>query len=293
MNILVIYHANCMDGFGAAFAINHFRTLAFGECAIKFIAANYNEPPPDVSNKTVFIVDFSYPRNVLEVMAEQARSVLVIDHHKTAAEDLKGLPEAPQHVKDYTYPKLSVLFDMERSGAGLTWDFFSNGQPRLQIINHVEDRDLWKFAIPYTREVYACLANHPCTTTVEGFRQWMAFNYDLESARAEGEIILRAYSNYLDKLKEGAYRVTLCSYDVPFVNAPYMFASDLGSMLSKDEPFAVVYSDSDGVRWFSLRSQPNGVDVSSIAKQFGGGGHARAAGFKTPIPLPVMKPNQQ
>lgn len=35
----------------------------------------------------------------------------------------------------------------------------------------------------------------------------------------------------------------------------------------------------------SLRSHPDGVDVSAIARSFGGGGHKRAAGFSTDLPM--------
>jgi bifunctional oligoribonuclease and PAP phosphatase NrnA len=35
----------------------------------------------------------------------------------------------------------------------------------------------------------------------------------------------------------------------------------------------------------SLRSRPDGVDVSAIARGFGGGGHRRAAGFSTDLPM--------
>jgi phosphoesterase RecJ-like protein len=35
----------------------------------------------------------------------------------------------------------------------------------------------------------------------------------------------------------------------------------------------------------SLRSHPRGVDVSAIARSFGGGGHRRAAGFSTDLPM--------
>jgi phosphoesterase RecJ-like protein len=35
----------------------------------------------------------------------------------------------------------------------------------------------------------------------------------------------------------------------------------------------------------SLRSHPNGVDVSAIARSFGGGGHRRAAGFSTDLAM--------
>ncbi len=42
---------------------------------------------------------------------------------------------------------------------------------------------------------------------------------------------------------------------------------------------------SPSARKGSLRSRPDGVDVSEIARGFGGGGHRRAAGFSTDLPM--------
>ena len=85
MNIC-IYHGNCADGFGAAWVVRK----ALGD--IEFFAGKYQEPPPDVTGKNVVMVDFSYKRPVLLEMAEKANSILIIDHHKTAIEDLIDLP---------------------------------------------------------------------------------------------------------------------------------------------------------------------------------------------------------
>ena len=79
---MCIYHGNCADGFGAAWVVRK----ALGE--IDFHGAKYQEPPPDVTGKDVVMVDFSYKRPVLLEMAEKANSILILDHHKTSAEDL-------------------------------------------------------------------------------------------------------------------------------------------------------------------------------------------------------------
>ena len=119
----VLYHANCDDGFGAAWAARK----KLGDAAV-YVPVKYGDPlPPTVTGERVYVVDFSYPRDVLETLADRCK-VVVLDHHKTAQEDLADLPFAE--------------FDMERSGAGMTWDYFFPGQPRPPLIDHIEDRDL-------------------------------------------------------------------------------------------------------------------------------------------------------
>jgi bifunctional oligoribonuclease and PAP phosphatase NrnA len=46
--------------------------------------------------------------------------------------------------------------------------------------------------------------------------------------------------------------------------------------------------DRDGMRKVSLRATDGSVDVSRIARAFGGGGHPQAAGFSTPLPYPEL-----
>jgi hypothetical protein len=77
----VIYHDNCADGFGAAWACwMRWRN------ACQYVPASYGQAPPyaEVAGKNVLIVDFSYRRSVLEEIGGQAASVVILDHHKTA-----------------------------------------------------------------------------------------------------------------------------------------------------------------------------------------------------------------
>lgn len=70
---------------------------------------------------------------------------------------------------------------------------------------------------------------------------------------------------------------------VPVANIPYTLTSDAGNLMAQGEPFAACYWDTPSGRVFSLRSTDDGADVSAIAKGYGGGGHAHAAGFQMPI----------
>src|SRR5579884_1403490 len=147
MKPLCIFHGHCDDGVAAAWVVWH----VLGADNVDFCAAQYQTEPPDVSGRNVLIVDFSYPRAVLERMAETAHSILIIDHHKTAAEDLAGIAEPPSWPAWQAAAwcgdlsarvRVAALFDMRRSGAGLTWDYLRGGAPRLPFINYIEDRSV-------------------------------------------------------------------------------------------------------------------------------------------------------
>src|ERR1035437_6368580 len=127
---LCIYHSPCPDGFTAAWIVN--KTPVYHE----FYPGVYGDPPPDVTGRHVLLVDFSYKRPVLLKMAEQARQIFILDHHKSAEANLVDLP-----------PNVKCVFDMERSGAQIAWDWFFSSPSKLRplLVNYVGDQDLWKF----------------------------------------------------------------------------------------------------------------------------------------------------
>lgn len=292
---LCIYHGNCADGFGAAWVVRR----ALGDSEVDFHPGVYGETPPDVTGRDVVMVDFSFKRPVIEAMVKVARSILILDHHKTAANDLAGFPppitptsffnhlqDVRGAVNDGTDPRLPrVLFDMERSGAGLTWDYFIGG-PRPKLIDHIEDRDLWRFNLPGTREIQAAVFSYPYD-----FDIWdKLMDGDPQELAREGAVIERKhFKDIAELLKVGQRRMTIAGYDVPVCNLPYTLSSDAGHAMGKGERFAACYMDTPAGRVFSLRSAPDGIDVSDIAKQFGGGGHKNAAGFTVPHGADVSK----
>lgn len=292
--ILCIYHGNCADGFGAAWAVRK----ALGD-EVEFHPGVYGNPPPDVTGKHVIMVDFSFKRPVIMGMAQKAASVLILDHHKTAAEDLNGLPTTisrnswDNHLADVrgwandgTDPALPrVVFDMEKSGAVLAWEFFHPGKPVPRLLQHVQDRDLWRFALPGTREVQANVFSHPYD-----FEVWDRLAETAESATgltimlAQGEAIERKHFKDIEELLAVTTRpMVIGGHEVPVANLPYTLASDAAGKLALTAPFAATYYDKPGGRVFSLRSRSDGgLDVAEIAKGYGGGGHRNASGFTVP-----------
>lgn len=271
---MCIYHGNCADGFGAAWVVRK----ALG-ADIECYPASHGKPAPDVTGKTVVIVDFAYDYDTLMAMAEVATSVLVLDHHKTAQADLAQVPVASPFGQASSPGNVHAIFDMSRSGAGLAWDYFFVGQPRPALINHIEDRDLWRFELDGTREVLANLFSYP-----QDFALWdELFAADVGSLLTDGIAIERQRTKTVtDLIRSTKRRMVIGGHDVPVANIPSMFASDAGAIMTVDEPFAACYSDGPNGRSFSLRSTDQGVDVSEVAAQFGGGGHRNASGFRVP-----------
>lgn len=258
---IVIYHGRCLDGFTAAWAA----WLKFGDVDTEYLPANYGDDAPAVDGREVYVVDFSYPRDVTIRMHSQAASLRIFDHHKTAQEAISDLPCA--------------VFDMQRSGAGITWDELHTS-PRPWLVSYVEDRDLWRFALPGSREVNAWVG--ACRREV--FGEWTALNgIGVGRAAERGEAVLTYIDRYVYEMADQARNVDFAGYRVPCVNAPYICISELVGHLAETASFAMGwYQDRGGVYRYSLRSRgSDGVDVSEIAKRFGGGGHRNAAGFSS------------
>lgn len=295
---ICIYHGNCADGFTAAWVVR--RKLP----GFEFHAGTYQDAPPDVTGRDVLMVDFSYKRPVLLEMAKSARSIVILDHHKSAAAALAGFREpAPFEAwTDDGFPlveedaePVAALFDMERSGAGLAWDFLYADEKRPLLVDYVEDRDLWRFNLPFSREINAVIMSYNYT-----FTSWEALNSRLKTAddvplvAGEGAALDRKHRKDVYELVASLQRpLRIGGHVVPAANLPHTMTSDAGHLMCGGipdphgapadrikPPFAACYWDSPKGVVFSLRSAWGGADVSEIAKRYGGGGHEHAAGFR-------------
>lgn len=261
MKPLVLYHAGCFDGFCAAWVAH---TAFKGDC--ECIPVQYGEPPPEVAGRDVYIVDFSYKRPIMAKIIRTAKSVVVLDHHKTAQAELADLGSD------------TIVFDMNRSGGRLTWDWFFPGQRSPWLIDYTEDRDLWRHKLPNTQELNAWLRSWPMD-----FAKWTEYvtvSLDLYDIWvAEGAAILRNERQIVAMHVKNAREIELDGHKTLAVNATVLI-SEIAGELAADRPFGACYFDTDKGRVWSLRSRPDGVDVSEIAKNHGGGGHKHAAGFE-------------
>lgn len=315
---LCIYHGNCADGFTAAWAV----WKRFGD-TFEYHAGVYGQPAPDATNRDVVLVDFSYKREALRDLGRKARSILVLDHHKSAAEDLfedtstgsgpavmrldgekwKGALTWERHLDNVTldqshgapFANVYAYFDMERSGAGIAWDFFHPGTERPRLVRYVEDRDLWRFHLHNSRDINAYVFAH-----VYDFAAWDALANEVEQdpdgAHRAGAAIEKKHHKDVAELVVALKRdMVIGGHRVPVANMPYTLTSDAGNLMCSQwngdmyedgvsaamPPFAACYWDTPKGRVFSLRSVGD-FDVSAIAASYGGGGHKNASGFTLP-----------
>lgn len=284
-----IYHFPCDDGFASAWVARKKWP------DVVLAPTNYGQKLPDVDidGKNVLIADFSFKSDALRQFGERAKSIIVLDHHKTAAQDLadfSSLVGASSEQEEHLFNEadrrnIRVKFDMDRSGAALTWEFCFPGEPAPQLIRHIEDRDLWRMKLDNTRRISLLLRSYEYD-----FGAWdrvaSAMDEHPEVFINVAAGIERFYDRKLAEMLPTATLKTIGTYEgVPVAHAPYAFASDLAHELLKahpSAPFAAVVVDAYGGRTYSLRSDDTRQDVSEVARQFGGGGHRNAAGFRVP-----------
>lgn len=263
---LVLYHANCPDGFGAAWAY----WLALGEAA-QYVPMHYDTPVealPDVAGRHVVMVDVSADATVLEELARRAASFRLLDHHASAKVRLESLPFAH--------------FDLEHSGAWLAWQDASPDKPLPALLRHVEDRDLERFVLPWTREVTFALDCEP-----RSFPAWLAFSKRLEAAPAavhtEGAAMGRAFDAAVQRAVSESVSVRLQGASLRLAMAPAWLAPATALALAASSPGLAVglawRLDERGMVHLSLRSRHGGPSVLGFAQALGGGGgpHAAAA----------------
>ncbi|MCB1980220.1 MAG: DHHA1 domain-containing protein [Burkholderiaceae bacterium] len=270
---LVLFHGrNCPDGFAAALAAWRFyggavelRGLDHGE------ARTVGDLPP-LEGRSVYVLDFSFPAELLQAIDERAARLVLLDHHKSAADALEG----------FACRCGVVHFDLAKSGARLAWEFFFPDAPLPDLVRYVEDRDLWNWQFPESAAYLAALDMEP-----QDFARWSALaDFSPEdNARfmARGQAMDEKFSKLAADIAEGAQPVVFNGEPGLMVNAPGVFHSLVGDLLSRRSgSFALMWSAGPGgVVKVGLRSQ-RGYDCIPLAQSMGGGGHAQACGFKMP-----------
>lgn len=257
---LIIHHKSCPDGWCAAFIAKK----KYPEAQIMARDHGTNPPYAEVEGKDVLVVDFSWRTREENIrLSKLAKSFQIFDHHKSAKTELEGLPFA--------------TFDMERSGAGITWDLLFPGVPRPWYVRYVEDRDLWRHSLFSSEKVNAYLMTLPHTIVA-----WSELDHmDWQDAEILGAGALRHVEHYTEKACEQVQEGIFEDFTTGVVNVPYLNVSEVAGRIAETHEVGFAWFErGDGQTQFSLRSRGSGPDVSLLAKKYGGGGHKNAAGFQ-------------
>jgi len=302
---IVIYHGGCRDGFCTAWIVNKY----FNENnrinndpdigTITYHPGYYGQPPPDVKDKDVIIVDFTYNPEIMGLIAYECKSLIWLDHHKTAL-PINDLMMMLIDSTELYKSKLNFVFDNSRSGAGIAWDYFFPNVLRPWLVSYVEDRDLWNKKLPKTDTINAYIA---CLEF--NFDVWTkASEHDILKAEVFGisaemkteqyvrEVYKNAYFTKINQPNIEPYKDMPNWTKIPTVNICQVDCSEVMHELCKkypQSPFSMYwFKRQDGMYQYGMRSIGD-FDVSIVAKLFGGGGHKNAAGFQLDYLLEELK----
>lgn len=285
MKNYILFHKNCFDGYGAALAgWMHFKEKRE---EVVLIPCNYNEKFPlteeEIKDSVIYVLDFSFPKEELIKANGLAKEIKILDHHQTAEKDLKDLSFAH--------------FDMSQSGAMLAWKYFHPNKPIPKLIEYIQDRDLWTFLLPYSKEVNSSIQsndlNSDCLYVFESLLNQMEDPSYIDQMKSEGSAILRAQKQAVDlAINRSCLLISLGGYDIPACNSSIYESEIAARLLDKfpNSPFAAAfyYSSNGETINLSLRCKDD-FDVSVIAKLYNGGGHKKASGCKVKAKDLIMK----
>ena len=215
---MIIYHGGCVDGFGAAFAAYKYFSVNHPNKEIIYFPGSFDKPPPDATGKNVCLCDFTYKKLILDIMMTKANKLIILDHHKTAQEDLESLPQE------------NKIFDMNHSGAYIAWSYFHPDKPIPKLILYIEDTDIWTKKLPYTNEVSTII--NMTEKTFDEYDKLLDDEYLMNKGLTEGSAILKNNSNsILQSIKSAIPKLITINqnhYFVCYLNSS-VFKSDIGN----------------------------------------------------------------
>lgn len=269
------FHAGCPDGFGAAWSV----WRAWGDDA-RYVPRGHDEvlEPHTHDGEFVVFVDIAPGNEELRHLSECAARVVVLDHHLSARDRYAADPGVENRVREGGH---QVVFDLDHSGAVLAWLHFHPDRPPPALLQYVEDQDLWRWKLPSSDAVNAAIGSHR-----RDFDEWEELAArSAEDLAREGEPILRAQRAEVRRSLRIAHPVSVAGRRVEAVNALH-HRSHIGHELAKRAAYGhaigLVYRVAGRSVDASIYSIGD-VDVSAIAREYGGGGHRNASGFSVSL----------
>ena len=282
---IIVFHYPCQDGLTSAWIADNYHKLNYKPLELYPINHSDKIDLNRLKNKKVLFCDFCPSLDILNKIEDIASEIKILDHHKSSMENLKN--------KNY------AIFDMNKSGAGLTWDYFFPNNNIPIFIKMIQDRDLWKWEIEDSKEFTCGFHSVLQTIDLNNFEEIFDLYDELNDNNnlvglyiIIGNIVIKNNNNrYKMIIEENLNSIDIFNfnnikYNIIIINCMHEDASEIGNQLCKKSniDFAVLWSYNTNKKEYrvSLRSCDK-IDTTIISKHFGGGGHKNASGFNTKI----------
>jgi len=303
---LIAYHANCIDGFTSAWLCHKALKVTAEDMYIDLLPLQYGEAglvqlraalelgvstfQSEEEYSTLYVVDFSLPVSELKHIKEHWPTLhtTILDHHKTAFEAYCPTLEVKEDSSLATeLYGASIFLDNAHSGAGCVYEFFEDQLEDVcpSFVAMVEDYDLWKFKLQDTKAFNKYLCSRPkLLSEWESINSKLLDGYERARIMTRGSQLYYEHQKLVQEIAEQAKPYMFCAHCAMVVQCPPEHTSAVGNYIAERYPHraALMFSPDTAancINW-SLRSVGD-LDVSAIAKRYGGGGHKNAAGFKT------------
>lgn len=285
----IIFHRNCLDGFTGFYLF--MKTKKWEKKPIVFPdvpSAKY--PPPNIDKKNIIIIDVAYNSEIIKYISQKASKLLFIDHHTSIRKDILNL-KLPENNE--------IVYDINQSGASLVWKYFFGTQKMPTFVEYIRDNDIGAWKLDNTLPFIAGLeVNFELEPTYNNLIEWdKLLDEEFLNSLIERGKVYNEYKEYLIKryskkytlmhfpskkilnklklnLKEGQYKVAVVNSSCPSVSLLGKYIVD-----TVDCDFCILWNYSINKKIFIIALRSKNVDISEIAKKFGGGGHKYAAGF--------------
>lgn len=288
---VVFYHHPCSDGHFARLVAEkalspNARVLAVpsppGQLPQGFSTAEVVAP-----GDSVWILDTCYPEPVLDELASRSGQVVrVLDHHLFSEKVVSRRP--------------GCVHDKKRSGCVIAWEHFFPGQEVPKALLYVQDRDLWRWKLAPASKLFCAHLYH--SVPFESYDAYLDPERGLDLVREaveKGAVACQDVDALVERFVANARFCVWMGVKTAVAQVDKQYASEAGDRLLQKYDALGLYACDCAFLWFasanssvcsvSLRSRGTydsedelvsvSADVDKLARFFGGGGHATAAGF--------------
>ncbi|MBT3321651.1 MAG: hypothetical protein HN392_05130 [Anaerolineae bacterium] len=278
----ICFHHNDPDGYASGAIVRR----ALGD-AVTLVESNYDDTPIPwdlvEDAEQIIVTDFSFTVDEMQRLAE-GRELIWIDHHKSAIAEFDGIAD--------NWPGIR---DISEAACVLTWNYYFPNEPLPRAVILIGDRDIWRWAEKDTGAFGGGLYN--VDHTAENIGLWKLLLDDdvptLEKMIRDGALLRESRLKDIDRTMEArSFEVEFEGHSTLAINA--RGSGDIGNY-GRDRDYEIVYTYADKMQLTGLYTvvtlYSNKIDVSIIAKKYGGGGHAGAAGFAFPRAVTPFPPD--
>lgn len=234
----------------------------------------------------VYIVDYSIDTLMMERLLQITSNVCWIDHHKTSIEKYANFATTISGLRydglsgamlTYLYLELDILYPEEIEKVD-----FTNIPMAIRLVN---DWDIGKFefglSTTYFKTATDSLFLHPQSV------KWPDVNYNYDKLIKDGKSMVKFRDQWAEQYMKKGFITLFEGHKCFAVNLGSINSEYFKSVVSMDIDIFIAFVF-DGKQWTVSLYSNSSVDVSEIAKKYGGGGHKGAAGFSCEA-LPFVK----